>query len=294
MWWELARGREQLEEFVERRARTSTGRYQATSVKLMMDGVLENFTGAMLEPYGDGKGGTTDNRGLLQIDPEGLTSWVPELDSLGFQPHFHAIGDRAVRASLDAVEASRRANGPSDTRPHIAHIQVIHPDDVPRFATLDVTANAQPYWACHEAQMDTLTIPFLGPERATWQYPFRALLDAGARLAMGSDWSVSTPNPLLEIEVAVTRVADESRGLRAPFLPEQALTLEESIRGFTMGSAFVNHLDEDTGSITVGKLADLAVVDRDLFAGDAGPIGDGRVVATVVGGELVFEAAGLG
>ena len=114
MWWERHRGAEQIEEFVERRRATSIGRYQATSVKLMMDGVLENFTGAMLEPYGDGHGGTTDNRGLLQIDPEGLASWVPQLDALGFQPHFHAIGDRAVRASLDAVEAARRANAQGD------------------------------------------------------------------------------------------------------------------------------------------------------------------------------------
>ncbi len=128
----------------------------------MMDGVLENFTGAMLEPYRDGHGGATDNRGLIQIDPEGLKTWVPQLDALGFQPHFHAIGDRAVRESLDAVEAARRANGPSDTRPHIAHIQVIHPDDIGRFRELDVAANAQPYWACHEGQMDNLTIPFLG------------------------------------------------------------------------------------------------------------------------------------
>ena len=128
MWWERHRGAEQIEEFVERRRSTSIGRYQATSVKLMMDGVLENFTGAMIEPYGDGHGGVTDNRGLSQIDPEGLKSWVPELDALGFQPHFHAIGDRAVRESLDAVAAARAANGASDTRPHIAHIQVIHPD----------------------------------------------------------------------------------------------------------------------------------------------------------------------
>ena len=211
MWWERHRGLDQIDEFVSRREATSIGRYQATSVKLMMDGVLENFTGAMLEPYGDGAGGTTDNRGLLQIDPGILATALPRLDALGFQPHFHAIGDRAVRASLDAVEAARQANGPSDTRPHIAHIQVIHPDDIGRFRALDVAANAQPYWACHEGQMDELTIPFLG-ERWRWQYPFRSLRAAGAVLAMGSDWSVSTPDPLLEMELAVERVADVSRG----------------------------------------------------------------------------------
>ncbi len=294
MWWDRSRGDDQVDELIERSRTGSVGTFRANSVKLMQDGVLETYTGAMIEPYLGADGAPTSNRGISFIDPERLPGWVTRLDAAGLQPHFHAIGDRAVRECLDAVAAARAANGPSDTRPHIAHIQVIHPDDVARFAALDVVANAQPYWACHEGQMDVLTIPFLGPERASWQYPFRSLLAAGARLAMGSDWSVSTPNPLLEIEVAVTRVADESRGLREPFLPEQALTLEESIRAFTLGSAYVNHLDADTGSIEVGKLADLAVVDRDLFAADAGPIGDGRVLATFVGGRAVFEDPALG
>jgi predicted amidohydrolase YtcJ len=291
MWWERSRGAEQIDEFVERRSATSMGRYQATSIKLMMDGVLENYTGAMLEPYLDADGRPTDNRGLLQIDPGGLATWVPALDALGFQAHFHAIGDGAVRASLDAVEAARRANGPSDTRPHIAHIQVIHPDDIRRFATLDVAANAQPYWACHEGQMDELTIPFLG-ERWRWQYPYRSLRAAGAVLAMGSDWSVSTPDPLLEMEVAVERVADESRGEREPFLPDERIELIDALAGFTAGSAYVNHLDQ-TGTLEVGKLADLAVVDRDLFDRAAGAIGEAHVIATFVEGESVYETAEL-
>ena len=292
MWWERSRGAEQIDEFVERRKATSMGRYQATSVKLMMDGVLENFTGAMLDPYGDGHGGATDNRGLLQIDPDGLSTWVPTLDSLGFQPHFHAIGDRAVRASLDAVEAARRANGPSDTRPHVAHIQVIHPDDIARFRTLDVAANAQPYWACHEDQMDVLTIPFLG-DRWEWQYPFRSLRAAGAVIAMGSDWSVSTPNPLLEMEVAVERVADVSRGEAEPLLPDERLDLVDALAAFTSGSAYVNHLDDETGTLEVGKLADLAVLARDLFDRGAGAIGQATVIGTFIEGVPVFEDPAL-
>ena len=292
MWWERHRGAEQIQEFVERRAATSIGRYQATSVKLMMDGVLENFTGAMIEPYGDGRGGTTDNRGLLQIDPEGLARWVPQLDALGFQPHFHAIGDGAVRASLDAVAAARAANGPSDTRPHIAHIQVIHPDDIVRFQALDVAANAQPYWACHEGQMDDLTIPFLG-DRWRWQYPFRSLRAAGAVLAMGSDWSVSTPNPLLEMELAVERIADGSRGEKPAFLPDERIDLVDALAAFTAGSAYVNHLDRVTGTIEAGKYADLAILDRDLFDRGAGAIGEVRVIATFVEGATVYEDSGL-
>jgi len=258
-----------------------------------MDGVLENFTGAMLEPYLDRQGAVTDNRGLLQIDPDGLATWVPTLDALGFQPHFHAIGDRAVRASLDAVEAARRANGLSDTRPHIAHIQVIHPDDLPRFRRLEVVANAQPLWAGHEDQMDVLTIPFIG-DRWTWQYPFRSLRAAGAVIAMGSDWSVSSPNPIWEMHLAVERRNPiQFAGYRPVFLPEERMDLIDALGAFTNGSAYVNHLDTETGTLEVGKLADLAVLDRDLFDRGAGPIMDARVVGTFVSGVPVFEDAAL-
>jgi predicted amidohydrolase YtcJ len=294
LWWDRERGLEQFDELVERSRRGPAGRYRANSVKLMTDGVLETFTGAMLEPYLDADGRPGTDRGIAFIEPEMLQAAVVRIDAAGLQPHFHGIGDRGVRNALDAVAAARAANGMSDTRPHVAHIQVIHPDDIPRFAALGVVGNAQPLWACHEDQMDTLTIPFLGPERTTWQYPFKSLLRAGARLAMGSDWSVSTANPLEEIEVAVERVWLESRGEKEPFLPEERLTLAEAIHGFTLGSAYVNHLDDATGSIETGKLADLAVIDRDLFAPDAGPIGEAKVVLTTVGGEIVFEDPTLG
>ena len=293
MWWDRHRGAEQIEEFVDRRRATAIGRYAPTSVKLMMDGVLENFTGAMLEPYGDGRGDTTGNRGLLQIDPGGLGVWVPALDALGFQPHFHAIGDRAVRAALDAVAAARAANGPSDTRPHIAHIQVIHPDDIPRFRELDVAANAQPLWAGHDDQMDKLTIPFLD-DRWRSQYPFRSLRAAGAVLAMGSDWSVSSSDPLLEMETAVERRYREIFDDRETFLPEERIELIDALAAFTAGSAYVNHLDGMTGTLEVGKFADLAILDRDLFDRGAGSIGEAHVIGTFVEGIAVYEKAELG
>ena len=293
MWWERGRGLDQIDEFVDRRTATAIGRYRPTSVKLMMDGVLENHTGTLLESYLDETGRPTGNRGIGMIDPGVLTAAVPRLDALGFQPHFHAIGDRAAREALDAVAAMRQVNGPSDTRPHIAHIQVIHPDDIGRFRELGVVANAQPYWACHEDQMDLLTIPFLGAERASWQYPFRSLLDAGAMLAMGSDWSVSTPDPMAEMEVAVNRVADYHRGERPVFLPDQRIGLMDALAAFTIGSAYVNHQDRDTGSIEVGKAADLAVLDRDLFDRGSGAIGETRCIATFVDGVSVYEDAAL-
>jgi predicted amidohydrolase YtcJ len=294
LWWERTRGAEQIDELVARSATGSHGRLRANSVKIALDGVLETFTGAMIDPYLDRDGRPTTNRGMNFVDAEPLREHVTRLDAAGLQAHFHAIGDRAVRVALDAIEAARLANGMTDTRPHISHIQVIHPDDLPRFAPLGAVANAQPLWACHETNMDELTIPFLGPERARWQYPFGSLLRAGARLAMGSDWSVSTPNPLLEIEVAVNRIYPDARDTAKPFLPDERLTIEESIAAFTLGSAYVNHLDDDTGTIAPGKLADLAVVDHDLFAPDAGPIGDAKVLATFVGGKAVFEDPALG
>jgi hypothetical protein len=199
-----------------------------------------------------------------------------------------------VREALDAVEAARRANGMSDTRPHIAHIQVIHLDDIGRFRTLGVAANAQAYWACHEGQMDRLTIPYLGPERSTWQYPFRSLLAAGATLVMGSDWSVSTANPVAEMEVAVTRIADVLRDEHPPaFLPEERIDLMDALAGFTSGTAWVNHLGRDVGSLEAGKAADLVVLDRDLFDRAAGPIGEARVLGTFIDGAPVFEDPAL-
>ncbi len=293
LWWDRERGTDQIEELVERRARTAADRYRPTSVKLMQDGVLENGTGAVLEPYLDRDGRPTTNRGMSMIDPTALGEAVTRLDALGFQAHVHAIGERAVREALDAVETARKVNGPTDTRPHIAHIQVIHPDDIGRFAALGVTANVQALWATHHDQMDDLTIPFLGPERSGWQYPFGSLLRAGVRLAMGSDWAVSSADPLLAIETAVSRVDVEARGVLPPFLPGERIDLIDALAGYTTGSAWINHLEDEVGSIEIGKAADLVVLDRDLFDRGAGAIGEARVVATFIDGLAVHEAPEL-
>ncbi|MGW7402637.1 amidohydrolase [Streptomyces sp. NPDC054833] len=285
LWWDRERGAEQIPELVERRAVSSRGRFRAGSVKLMLDGVAENGTAALLDPYLDKCGCATANRGKSFIDPAQLPKYVTELDALGFQCHFHALGDRAVRDALDAIEAARSANGPSDTRPHLAHLQVVHPDDVPRFARLGATANIQPLWAAHEPQMDELTIPFLGPERAAWQYPFGALLRSGARLAAGSDWPVSSPDPLQGIHVAVNRV--EPGEARPVFLPGERLGLAQALAAYTAGTAYVNHLD-DTGRVSVGTLADLVVLDRDPFAGPPEAIAETKVALTYVGGARVY------
>src|SRR3990170_3896910 len=239
----------------------------------------------------DADGSPTTTRGLLFLEPVLLREAVRRADGLGFHVHVHAIGDRAVREALDAFEAAGASNPARDRRHTIAHIQVIHPADLARFAALGVVANGQPYWAVHDRQMDELTIPFLGPERTGWQYLFGSLLRTGARLAFGSDWAVSTPNPLEEIEVAVRRVSPADRHAAA-FLPRERITLEAAVEAFTLGAAYVNGLDEETGTITAGKLADLAVLDRDLFAPGTLP-DDARVLLTLVEGAPVFEDPAL-
>jgi predicted amidohydrolase YtcJ len=289
LWWERDRGAEQIPELLQRRAHLRAGRFRATSVKIMQDGVPENGSAAMLDPYLDPCGCRSGNRGSSYVDPVALREHVTALDAEGFQVHVHAIGDRAVRETLDAFEAALAANGRTDHRHHIAHIQVVHPDDVARFGALGVAANMQPLWATYDPQMVDLTIPVIGEQRAGRQYPFAGLARTGAPLAAGSDWPVSSPDPLAGIHVAVNRRTPASVGTpqdRA-FLPEQALELATALTAYTRGSARLNHLD-DAGRIEAGALADLAVLDRNPFAGAAEDIGDAAVVATYVEGEQVF------
>lgn len=291
LWWDRSRGLEQIDDIVRRRDESTVGRFRARSVKIMQDGVAENFTAAMLEPYCDGHGHPREDSGISFVEPELLKEAATRLDALGFTLHFHAIGDRAVRECLDAVEAALVQNGPRGNRHHISHIQVVHPDDIPRFRALDVTANMQMLWATLEPQMVDLTIPFLGAQRSAWQYPFGDLLRSGAALAAGSDWSVSTPNPMAAIHVAVNRrsAPTEWEGDYEPFLPEQAIDLATALVAYTAGSARVNHLD-DTGTIAVGMRADLALLDRDPFEHPAEEIGLTEVRGTWVEGERVFDS----
>jgi predicted amidohydrolase YtcJ len=282
--WDRTRGEEQIEDLLALRKNGTRGRVRIRGAKIFVDGVLENFTGALLEPYIG-----TDDRGMAMHDADELARIVTLLDSNGFQVHMHTIGDRAVREALDAVEAAQRANGRRDARHHLAHIQLVHPDDQPRFAELGVVANAQPYWAAASRYVNELTLPFIGEERARYHYPFGSLHRAGARLAFGSDWTVSTADPLAQIEVAVTRIEHPNRDTE-PLLPEEALDLDTAVAAFTRGSAYVNFLEDETGTIEPGKLADLVVLDRDLFDPGSGPVGDARVVLTLAEGEPVYDA----
>ena len=285
LWLSRESTADALETLVALREEARAVGFDAGAIKIMQDGVIENFTAAMLEPYL----GPTGGRGISFFDPAFLNEFVPAADAAGFQIHFHAIGDRAVRECLDAVEAARSRNGMNDNRHHIAHIQVIHPDDVPRFASLGVVANAQPLWATMESQMRDLTIPFLGPERTDLQYPFVSLTRAGARIAFGSDWPVSSPDPLAGMHVAVTRTEAPSVATgepEDPFIPRERMDLEAAIAAYTTGSAYVSHREDRTGAIEPGKLADLAVLDRAPSDGDIDGV---KVELTMVGGKVVYE-----
>lgn len=283
LWWERDGTEEQIPGLIALRDKYTEGNLRATSVKIMQDGVMENYTAVMLEPYLV-PGGT---RGIPMVEPEFLKTAVTLLDEEGFQVHFHAIGDGAIRQALDAVAAAKAANGELGNRHHISHLQVIHPADIPRFAELDVVANFQPLWAYNDSYVTDLTVPFIGDERASWMYPIAAVAEAGGRLAFGSDWSVSTANPMPQIETAVTRVDTATHDTK-PLNPDQAVTVEQAIAAFTIGSAWVNGQDDTTGSIEVGKLADLIVLDRDLLAINPQDISDARVLLTLFGGRVVF------
>jgi predicted amidohydrolase YtcJ len=285
LWWDRRSGVEQVEDLVGRREALTGGRFHATTVKVMQDGVAENGTAAMLEPYLDRCGHATDNRGHSFVDAAALKDAVRALDAAGFQVHVHAIGDRGVRETLDAMVGTDRAH-----RHQVAHLQLVHPDDVPRFAELGVAANMQALWACYDEQMVDLTLPFLGEERSGWQYPFGAIHRAGGRLVAGSDWPVSTPDPLAAIHTAVTRTSygDPGRAGTDPFLPEQAVSLETAFAAYTSGSSWANGRD-DAGIIQPGAVADLVVLDRDPFAGPTEEIGAARVVSTWIDGVAVHR-----
>ena len=297
LWWQRGLGAGQLDGLTERRERAgSAGRFRATSVKIMQDGVCENFTASMLTPYLDGHGHETTSCGSSFFGADELKESVTVLDARGFQVHFHAIGDQAVREALDAVAAARAANGAGDGRHHISHIQVVHPHDLPRFRELGVLANCQPLWACEEPQMTELTLPFLGPERSSWQYPFGSLLRSGAQLCFGSDWPVSSPNPLWELHTAVNRTVAPGYPYAGPgagnaFLPAERVSLHDAIAAFTIGSAYVNHADDVSGSIEAGKAADLVVLDRNLFAHPVEEVALANIDMTFSGGQMVHERA---
>lgn len=281
-------GPEQVAGLVEWRSRFASDRFRPIAAKIFVDGVIESHTAALLEPYVG-----ADTRGTPEIEPAELDALVTALDAAGFQVHLHAIGDRAIRMALDAEAAARRANGPRDARPIVAHVQLFAPEDIPRFRQLGVIASVQPLWAYKDSYIRDLTEPVLGPERSAWLYPVRSLIQSGAVVAFGSDWSVSSMNPLDGIQVAMTR-----RGLSGStedsWLPEQRIDLPTALAAYTRNGAYAAFAEEETGTIETGKAADLIVLDRNLFDLPPEAIHTARVLLTLVDGREVYRGPALG
>ena len=261
---------------------------RADAVKIFADGVIEypSQTAALLEPYLDGHGHATDNRGPSYFTQENLNQIVSGADAAGLTVHVHAIGDRAVRATLDAFAYSRKHNGARDNRDQIAHLELVEPSDFPRFKELGVIANFQLLWAERDPYIDKVTVPYLGPERSRYLYPARSLRDAGALIAGGSDWNVSSFDAFEAMEHAITRA--KARG-QAPLLPEQSITIQDAVDAYTINAAFALKQEQTTGSLEAGKRADWIVIDRDVFSIEPAELHATRVLSTYLDGREVYS-----
>lgn len=276
-------GAEQLDAANALRARYTDERVQVNAAKFYIDGVLESQTAYLLEPYTDGSNGEP------AFDYASLTDLLAAFDGEGYQIHAHAIGDAGVRQILDGLEVLARVHGEEDRRPLLAHIQLIHPDDRPRFAALGAFADLQALWAYPDPYITELTLPVIGEARAPWLYPFGDLATAGAVLVAGSDWSVSSMNPWEAIEVGVTR-RDPSDPSGETLNPSQALSLEQLLVAYTRDGAKAAFLEDQVGTIAVGLRADLVVLDRDLFELEQSALSEVSVTRTWVEGVQVYPA----
>ena len=262
---------------------------RAGVLKVFADGVMEYpaQTAALLRPYCDADGKPTKSVGELYFDPERFARLVQKLDAAGIALHVHAIGDRAVRTTLDAFAAARAANGERDNRHQIAHLQLVDPADFPRFKELGVIADFQLLWARREPATEGPLEPYLGPDRYRYLYPAGSLHAAGAMIVGGSDWDVSSYNPFRAFQTAVTRTGGKGQ---KPLNIDERIPLTTAVDAYTINAAFAMKQDATTGSLEVGKRADLVVLDRDIFSVDPYTIADTIVIATYLDGRLVYTA----
>jgi predicted amidohydrolase YtcJ len=275
-----------LERLRDRRRRFASRLVHPIAVKLYADGVMESGTAALLAPYRDRHG----DAGTPTYTAAALDRLVTVLDRDRFQVHVHAIGDRAIRMTLDAFEQARKTNGPRDSRHSIAHLELIDSADIPRFRQLGVVANFEALWANGDEYLTRLTEPALGPLRSRWLYPIASVARSGAVLSGGSDWSVSSLNPLDAIEMGVTHL-DPERPRMKVWNPAERVDLATMIAMYTIDAAYANRLDRETGSIEVGKLADLLVLDRNLFEISPRDIHTVKVLRTLLEGRTVYGSA---
>ena len=268
----------------ELRTRFAGPRVRPTAVKLFADGVIESRTAALLAPYLDRRG----DPGKPVYDPAALKDLAVALDDDGLQIHVHAIGDRAIRMTLDAFAYARTRNGAHDARHSITHLQLIDPADVPRFRDLGVVANFQALWANGDEYLTRLTEPALGRQRSRWLYPIASVVRSGAVVSGGSDWSVSSLNPLDAIETGITH-RPPGDTTQPPWNPIERVDLPMMLAMYTINAAYANHMERETGSIEIGKLADLIVLERNLFETPPEEIHTVRVLRTVLEGKTIFE-----
>jgi predicted amidohydrolase YtcJ len=263
-------------------------RLSVNTVKLYADGVIEARTAALLEPYL----GYGNDRGSLVYQPEDLAARVVAFDHDGFQIHVHAIGDRAIRVALDALAEAEKINGSHDARPVIAHLELLDSTDIPRFHELGVVASFQAFWAQADEYIKDLTEPQLGPTRSRWLYAIGSMMQSGAVVVGGSDWTVSSLNPLDAIQVAITREGVDS-GDGPAWIPEQRVDLPRMLAAYTLSAAYATHSERETGSLEPGKLADLIVLERDLFTTPVHEIHQVRVLLTLLEGRTVWRDSTL-
>jgi len=282
--------RRQADQFTESRTRVDNDPaaldwLTAGTVKFFADGIIEAGTGFLLEPYTD----SPHTCGLPNWNPGELAEAVRCFDAAGFQIHIHAIGDGGVRMALDAIEHAQRCNGAADRRAVIAHTQLVHPDDLPRFSELGVIANFEPLWSQLDPIMVELTIPRLGPRRSALQYQIGSLARSGAPVSFGSDWPVSSLNPLVGMSVAVTRRTASGEPVGG-WTPDERVPLLQAIAAYTAGTAYQAFEELHRGTLVPGAWADVAVLAADLTAVDGDEARDVAVDQTMLAGVTVHRA----
>ncbi|AZT95827.1 amidohydrolase [Brevibacterium aurantiacum] len=298
LWWDRAVPyAQQIETIKERRAAIQgldgnrrRGGLQATVVKIMLDGVCENLTGALKRSYR----GHDHERGLLMFEAEELNEIVSGLEANGFDVHIHAVGDNALKLAVDALTQN---GGPGPERRHqVAHLDIADPAELARMAEAGIIANVQPLWARRDSVLVDTKLPLLHEEQQSHHFIFASMRDAGVRLSFGSDWPVSSPDPIWGMHVAVNRTAphndphgQDDVAQHEPLLGEEKITAGEALRAYTFDAAYANGFDDVSGSIEVGKSADFAILDRDPFEVAVEDLGDILVETTVSAGEVVYE-----
>jgi hypothetical protein len=280
----------QIETILNERSKNKHPYFQTIAAKIFVDGVVEGGTAYLLEPYEN----RPEFRGEPIWGPEILNQTSVALDKENIQIHIHVIGDAAARIALDALECSQQSNGKRDSRHMITHLQLVSPEDILRFKQLGVIGLPQPFWFLVDDYYWKLALPYLGKERANLQYPMQSLFDAGVIMASASDFPVTIPcDPLIGIQIGITRSAI-GKTPEEILWPEEKSSLEDMIVSFTLNGAYANFLEKETGSLEIGKQADIVVLEQDLFEIPTAEIAKTRVMLTLVDGKELFRDSGFG